>query len=1210
MPISSKALKRAAIALPIAAVLGFVVVRTWVVPVVIAGQIRARVGGKVTIRDWWLDGRSAGVVGLSLHEGPGAGSSAWATAERVETDLSLRGLLRGRFTPRRVSLVRPVLDFRLDRDGRFRNLPEFRGGGGGPSRVPEVVAQDARVIFRQEGRPEMVVSGVSGRLRPGPGVLVVSAEADDPSWGRWAASGAIDPGFGKGSVRLDGERVAADPKKLAGVPFVPPDVWANVAPTGPARVALVLGWGIGGVGPVRTRVEVTFLGTRGAFPTLGLVTTGTTGRLVVEDGVVRVEHVEGESLGGRVAASGVLDFSRTPPRFDLALALDKVNVADAPKTWQLDEAGVTGLLTGKVKLRAVLAATGVDLSGTSGEGVVEGGTIQGIPFKTLKLAMQASGNDLQYNTKAAGEARADGPLRRLVGLLVALQPPHPEPKAGGVKLPRTITTQLELEDVDVTQLIGRAQMLLGAPIPVPITGRMSLKAEATIPLGALKDLKGYVFHGDVTLTGASIFRVDFGRLASRIDLADGVLELTDLRGRLVDLPDGGPDNPPEASLAVAARGPLPPGGFRAHVRAELSPPGRLAVRFDGNQLPLGELGAPVLPRPTPLSGLATIGVEAAADLRAARDPSSWTASGQVESVHISYRGAALDGASLRFDLKRGGLNIQELSARLLGRPLVARGQVDLRPPRSFRGTLDVTEWDLAALLAVIPGAAPRAGRRPSVGARRGEGDRLPLVDRDAGPGPARRVPRRSRASGRRPLPVDDPGGRDRPVGRRGAPVRRDGHGRGPRPDRRRQGDRGDGDLRRDRRLADHRRDAGAGPQALGQGRRRGQVRDPRRREGAGGDRAAVGARPGGPGHPGRAGPRHGAGAAGGAPVRGDGRQPRRQGQVPGRLPPDRRAGGPPRGRSGGGRRRAPRRRVHARPGLEGAGHDRGPGAPGGPGGDRRQPAGRPGRARAGPLRARGGRAARPELGRVPAGPPPRDRREDAGLVAGRAPLRRHPRGAGERVPLGDHARAGRRRLGFDLRLDRASLKQALAFEPTLARNLDGDGTVHMAGDLGETFRATAEVDVANARFAGLPVTELRAPAELSLVPETGSGVLQVRRWSSRLAGGQLRGDAWFHLGEDRAFRAEVQLAALDLQAIARLMTDARRPASGRISGTVSLSGPDPSLPSGYRGRVVLDLDDASLVALPIVNEIDRFLGSARGGCSRTATSPARSPIGS
>ena len=88
------------------------------------------------------------------------------------------------------------------------------------------------------------------------------------------------------------------------------------------------------------------------------------------------------------------------------------------------------------------------------------------------------------------------------------------------------------------------------------------------------------------------------------------------------------------------------------------------------------------------------------------------------------------------------------------------------------------------------------------------------------------------------------------------------------------------------------------------------------------------------------------------------------------------------------------------------------------------------------------------------------------------------------------------------------------------------------------------------------------PAEVSTSGGNGSGVLRLRRWSARLAGGRAHGDAWFHLGADRAFQSEVNLADVDLESIVRVASDARRPASGKISGKVTLAGPDPSQPRG------------------------------------------------
>ncbi len=187
---------------------------------------------------------------------------------------------------------------------------------------------------------------------------------------------------------------------------------------------------------------------------------------------------------------------------------------------------------------------------------------------------------------------------------------------------------------------------------------------------------------------------------------------------------------------------------------------------------------------------------------------------------------------------------------------------------------------------------------------------------------------------------------------------------------------------------------------------------------------------------------------------------------------------------------------------------------------------------------------------------------------------------------------GPRQIGFEFRIDRAALSRVLAFLPDLARNLEGLGSLRVAGNLDEVFRAAAEVVVTQARFARLPLSEVRAPAEVVLMPETGSGVIHVRSWSARLAGGQLRGDITLRLGDDRSFQTLVQLSSLDLQSLARIESDAARPASGKISGRITLSGTDPAQPQRYRGKVVLNLDDASLVALPVFREIDRFLGAA------------------
>ena len=49
--------------------------------------------------------------------------------------------------------------------------------------------------------------------------------------------------------------------------------------------------------------------------------------MVVDGLVVRVENVRGHAAGGRIGGNGTLDFSASPPRFDLGLTLDRIDVA-------------------------------------------------------------------------------------------------------------------------------------------------------------------------------------------------------------------------------------------------------------------------------------------------------------------------------------------------------------------------------------------------------------------------------------------------------------------------------------------------------------------------------------------------------------------------------------------------------------------------------------------------------------------------------------------------------------------------------------------------------------------------------------------------------------------------------------------------------------------------------------------------------------------
>ena len=1288
----------------LAVLLGAVlVVRQWVVPAMIARALESRYEGKVSVGGWWLGGSSSGITNLSLHEGPGADSPVWATAKAIETDLSLGGLLSGRAMPGKITLRDPEIHFRLAEDGKPLTKPPLKGGGGGGGgggKLPDIVVEGAKLTIEQAGRPAMVVSNVAGKLTSAAREERLHADADDPTWGKWSVLGLFDPTFKTGTIRLASTDVRADAEKVASLPFVPKEVWANIVPTGPVDIHLQLTLDQGAATPVAFHADVDLKRTTAVVKGLDLTATDTTGTIAIDGGRVTVKDIKGKAIGGSVAAPrGTLDFTKPKPTFDVRLDLAGVKIAEAPPKWQLNEVGVTsGSLTGHADLKAVLA-DGVDLTGTTGEAVITGGTMQGFPVKSLTLALTAQGGDLQYESKAdaaalgpigprrshdealtlsrgergpellslpPGADRGEGTPRNIRGpsphpnllpggegtgllplppgedrggghrgmpmteltkvarvtpALIALQNPQaPKAKAGvkvgvdepakkgGLRLPKSISTQIELEDVDLKSLVQKAGAM-GIHVPVAVAGKLSLKAKATIPLGNLRDIKDYTFRGAATLNAASIAGVDLGHVQAKLDLDKGVLDLTDFRGQLVDLPDGGVQGRhPEATPPVPAEGPLPPGGFRGRLHAELSPPGHATAKFEAVALPAGELAAPYLPKPTPLTGHVSLDVDAAAEIATISDPKSWTASGHARSERITYQGTTLDAASTSFALKGGRVEIPDLAARLGGRPMAARLSADLAAPHSFDGRLDVTDWDISDVLALVP-TAPKPAPADGVLTihAEGRGTLAPMDLKTAGNGRIAQFRAGAVPLGDVPFDWKTEGNVIHVVVADARPF--------------------GGRLSADARIP-----------AKGDGPIRGAVRA------ADIDTAQMAAQiPGGnlqltgkaggtldllvPPHPGSAARAVEANLKLTAPdltIQGIPAEKltasiwARKGVVHYDVFAD----------SLGGKIKLSGD-VPLAPAPP-------PGAGGGPGDAAAGP--RPARQLEGEVRAvgialdglwkglkleslapLGGEGSVHANVRVPLDPPGvfaravaevRDLRWGSiplGRIKGTiamtpAALRITPLEGellGSPVTGGVWSEAtagGGRRSNLELAVDSIDLARATASLPGVAHRVAGFGKLRVAGRIDDGgIHAHGEAAMAEARIFGLPIRDFLLPAEVTVAPGTGSGLVRIHHWSARLAGGRVEGDARINLGQDRGFSGGLRLNGIDLETLTRLETGMRHPAAGRITGTASFSGRDYLRRRGLRGRIDLDLDDASLFEVPVFRELGRFLGAAQGG---------------
>ncbi len=747
----------------------------------------------------------------------------------------------------------------------------------------------------------------------------------------------------------------------------------------------------------------------------------------------------------------------------------------------------------------------------------------------------------------------------------------------------------------------------GGPREVPVSGRVGLEVSVRFPLGALDDLKAYQAHGTADVAGATIGGLDLGRMRARLELTGGILEVTDLRGRMVDRPAGG--GRPAATDAPTAQGPLPRGGFRGRVRAELTGDHGLQLDIEGVELPVAELlnvspsiGPPSAPptlRGIPIGGLLTIRAQAKAKGRDSWDPRTWTLSGHAEMPEVSYQTLLVKDVSTSLAIEGGRLALTDLTGHLGSALLKGRLALDLAKPWEYDADLNIGDLSCQGLIGLIP-HAPKAPEVEGTLAGRGEARGTLKPWRIASSGQARvaglrvdrlaigDVPLRWTTQGETILVTAEE--HQRYGGRLSAEARIPVVGGRPiegtitlakvdaaelsahAPESMKMTGHADGQarFRYSPGSSDHKQedlplevDAHISASDLRVGGvparsvdltmtvHQGTPRFDLRAEGLGGKIRLTG-----DGH-----------------LAADVKDDEIRAQV-GALGVQLYELWGALGTSGAladlRGRASIKGRVEVRGGL-GLDNARGQGSV-----ELDQPIWGYDYQLGNKLLADVSKT--PDGWRV--GPLGGD------LFGGKVS------GEGIWMYRGD---GGRPQYGVGARVDRLMLGRALSFLPEADRRFAGTGTLTVIGRTDGAIGGSGEFRVDRGFVNSLELTDLHVPGEWTFTATPSRrGALSIQRAEGRLAGGRAGGEAHFALGNRRDFRARIFVDDVDLRVISRDELGSR-PVPGQISGYVNIYGTDPTNPGNYRGEVEFDLDQASLVDIPLLDELDRSLGSAQGG---------------
>ncbi len=107
----------------------------------------------------------------------------------------------------------------------------------------------------------------------------------------------------------------------------------------------------------------------------------------------------------------------------------------------------------------------------------------------------------------------------------------PAPQAGKQQPPfRYWTTSWSFEEIDLRDLTGKLASI-GVELPIEMSGTASVNFDVSIPLNGLKDPKAYKFRGSLSSPRLRADNVVLEKFAANVNYSDGIIRLTDLRGK-------------------------------------------------------------------------------------------------------------------------------------------------------------------------------------------------------------------------------------------------------------------------------------------------------------------------------------------------------------------------------------------------------------------------------------------------------------------------------------------------------------------------------------------------------------------------------------------------------------------------------------------------------------------------------------------------------
>jgi hypothetical protein len=351
-------------------------------------RIQAAIGAPLDAKGVSLGFSASALTGVRVFETASTDTTPWTAVESVDADLSLWQLLTNDLGGGTVTLRDVAVTLAFDADDRLiTRLPTPPPEQ--PAALPLVKIENGTFTVRRAGCADETFHNIKLELRTEGEKQTLTGTIDDPVWGPWTVSGGCASAAEPFALVLKtAKEVRATMPLLRRAPFCPLSTWKAVECEGDTTCEVTLRFVPGD--RVKYKVDLHPHDTKVYVPSIDLRADTALGRVVVEDDVLTLSGVTGNTSGGEVRVGSTMDFRGPGSVLRFAVETSNVNPRLLPATWRVP--AIQGQVDGKADVELTLRDGW--LVGTRGQGQ---GTLRAFPFlRPVTLYLESDGKGFRF----------------------------------------------------------------------------------------------------------------------------------------------------------------------------------------------------------------------------------------------------------------------------------------------------------------------------------------------------------------------------------------------------------------------------------------------------------------------------------------------------------------------------------------------------------------------------------------------------------------------------------------------------------------------------------------------------------------------------------------------------------------------------------------------------------------------------------------------